>query len=307
MCYFPFLLLLYNLIQIKFNNQVSPKASNMATQTTATESVDYDEVIDNVDMATAAALKFQFKTAQGYLNILLNLLPSLKPALRVYKNALTSIAEGLADEAITKTQATKELEGENNKLKIAAMKATKDAESDKPRFGEQDLLKDLNRDSLKVYDTNMNQVQTHLNKHGIFAGYVPILPITQPALDTSKLKKAGIASDNFAGYSILKKEFVAGITSEALHKLIAAEKTIKTSPKSEAARTDAALEEFKKIIEAKYKHLKLVQMGEVTGYWGAYWIWYAPASLFKTLKHCTMGISGGDSLKLRQWSFPFKR
>lgn len=270
------------------------------------EVLDRDSIKDTFDLATKAAEKFQFKVAQGHLQVLLNQFPGIKTALRNYNNTLTSISEGLKDGALTRAGALIEVRSAGVELESAMSKAM-DTLSQPAKYDPEVLYKDLSKDSLKVYDKNMNEVQTKLNRSGVFVGYVPILPLTTPALDHSKLKAAGIPADHFAGYTILKKEFVAGIHRDEINKLLSEEITPSTSASKRKELEDEVIKHFQESVQAKYKHLKLVQMGELASWWESIWFWYAPASEFKLLKSCTIASATVQSLKIKNWSFPFNR
>ena len=265
--------------------------------------VDHDAVNDNLALAAKAALDLQFKTAQGYIKLLLTQIPGLRPALRTYNNTLTSITEGIADGALTRAGAKVECKQANDELETAVSKVLKGLTEPSP-FDPEALYKDLDTSTLKVYDTNMNQVQVQLNKHGIFTGYVPIVPVTKPSLDTAKLKAHGIAADNFAGYSILKKEFVAGITHDKLKLL---ENAPDAKGKNKVISEKAAIKEFEALVLSKYKGLHLELMAEPTGWWGAMWFWFGTKKEFEVLKHCTLSTGASESLKMIGWSFPFNR
>lgn len=272
----------------------------------SSESIDHDAIEDALALASTAAKKLQFKVAQGHAQVLLSLFPGLKTALRTYTNTLTSINEGLTDGALTKKGAVTEAEMANNVLREAVHKAT-DALSQPAKYDPDVLYKDLSQETLKVYDENMNSIQTTLNKRGLFVGYAPVLPIMQPPLDATKLKRAGIPSESFAGYTILKKEFVAGITAEELKKLMSEQPGPGMSEAKKKKLEEEALVHFREAVEAKYKHLKLTQMGNVAGWWGAYWFWYATSAEFKVLKACTINSTAVSSLKISRWNFPFHR
>ena len=269
-------------------------------------SVDFDHINDTVQIAMKAAEKFQFKVAQGHLQVLLTSFPGLKAILRIYNNSLTSISEGLKDDILTRAAALREVQKANKEFEQGVAKNT-DALSAPPKYDPEVLYQDLSHESLKVFDKNMNQVQTELNKRGIFTGYCPVLPITQPPLDVTKLKAIGLPADTFAGYSILKKQFVAGITVEELHKMMSMPHDVSMSEAKKKELEEEAIGHFKEIILAKYKNLKLVQMGGTHGWWSAYWFWFAPASEFRALKACTINSTTVQSLSIKNWSFPFKR
>lgn len=269
-------------------------------------SLDFDKLNDTLELITQAAKKFQFKVAQGEMQALLTMYPGAKSALRVYNNTLTSISEGMTDGHLTRAGARSEVDMANTEFS-AAIKKSIDTLSQPSKYDPEVLYKDLSHDTLKVFDTNMNAVQVQLNKRGVFTGYVPVLPITQPPLDAGKLRSNGIVAENFAGYTILKKQFVAGITYDELKKLMPIQPGPGVSEAKVKAAEEEALKHFREVIEAKYRHLKLVQMGGTTGWWNAYWFWYATASEFKVLKSCTINSTTVQSLKIQNWSFPFHR
>ena len=269
--------------------------------------VDFDQFNDTVSLATHAAGKFQFKVAQGHLQVLLNLFPGTRPALRVYNNTLTSINEGLRDQALTRAGALVEIKLANTKLESDLKKAM-DSLSQPSKFDPEKLYHDLSHESLKVYDKNMNEIQTKLNKTGMFTGYVPVLPLTQPPLNVDKLNRIGITADHFAGYTILKKQFVAGISRDQLIKMRPKTKPGVIYTENQKKQLDEdAVQTFRDIIERKYAHLKMTMMGEPTSWWEAVWLWYAPTSEFKALKSCTINEATVQSLKIKGWSFPFHK
>lgn len=276
----------------------------MTTPVKAT--LDFEKIDDMVSSIAQAATKFQFKVAQGEMQALLTALPGAKTPLKVMNNTLVSINEGMRDGHLTRKGAAHEIELAITQFKDSIQKLS-DSLSQPSKFDPEVLYKDLSKDTLKVYDKNMNQVQVQLNHSGMFTGYVPVIPITQPPLDMAKLKAAGIAADTFAGYTILKKQFVAGITLEQLHKM-APKAADPNTPREKAKKLEEeALQQFREVIESKYRNLKLVQMGGQIGWWNAYWFWFVNSSEFKLMKSCTINSTTVQSLPVKSWGFPFHR
>lgn len=235
----------------------------------------------------------KFQNAKALLQRMVTQLPGLKKAANIFTNTIISVQEGLSTAEITKKAATEEL-----RSALDIYKETLDSIIEDVTTHEQlDPVKDLpGLNNLSDYDSDANEIQVKLNKSGVFVGHAPVLPMASPPLSQEALKKNAFLAEDFNGYPILKKQLVVGFSNEYVQQHI-----------SKSMKREAVLEELVNIVKAKYKSLKLVQVGPAAGWYGATWFWLVPDRDLGLLRKSTISGPGSTSLKVSKWSFPFYR
>lgn len=271
-------------------------------------SVDEDHVSNLMSDLISAIKKCQLEVAKSTINLLVASIPGLKNSAMTLKNAIVSATEGLRDKATTKAVVIADLTEEYNLLQESLSKILDNLRNPAPTSFEEALQQDLDRTSLRVYDKDMNVVQTRLNKSGVFTGYVPVLPISGPPLDAAKLNRAGIPAERFAGYTILNKQFVAGISNDFVRANV---QTVgKDGKKRESIREgdrQKILDEFVETVKARYKHLHMNLAADPHSWWDATWFWFLGSAEYRRMLSCTINDNTVQSLKVKKWSFPFVR
>lgn len=272
----------------------------------ATSPVDLEKINDLLISLRKESYAFQFKLAVHTLQEIITEIPGLKSSGKIYKNVLLSIEEGLNEKVLTKKRAQEDLSAGIADFTNAYNELAKGFTQTKSAIDEV-LYQAVGTDQLKVYEKNMDLVQKSIIKTGAFVGYVPILPLTGPPLDSNKLNRMGIAADKFAGYTILKKQFVAGISIDYLKD---GTDITTVDPKKRLAKGDSfdtIVGEFKEIILSKYAHLHLTEIAPHISWWGATWFWFSTNAELSIWKRCTINENEVSSLKVRKWSFPFAK
>lgn len=266
---------------------------------------DREEAEDALELLFQFANHFQWTKAFAQIQPLLKAAPGIKQAVTIYRNTLLSVQEGLRDGVTTRQSASADLLRANIELKEAYSNYTEKLDSNDRNAtpAEKWLLLDIDNTSnpLKVYDRNMNEIQTRINREGVFSGFVPILPIVSPQLDPAKLKKKGIPSNSYAGYTILEKQFIAGIS----HEYIRTNLNLPAKGVPSEKQTKLVVDEFRDLLLAKYRSRRFVEMSSPASWWGAQWLWFSTNTEYNVLKECTIVPNAVSSLKIKSWSFPF--
>lgn len=275
----------------------------------ADEGIVLDEglVKDLLEQIEADSIRSKFNSVISSARLLLQEIGGAKASITKFINSVRSVHEGLNSGAITKAQVQLELKDALFFLRLGVV-AQLDLIRNPPATSfEESLEKDLSRDPLKVYERDMNVVQTRLSKDGLFTGYVPVLPLSNPPLDAEKLQRAGIPATRYAGYTILNKQFVAGISLD----YILAHTKSKIKPGSEGRlisgdkEAQAIIQEFRETVQARFRHLKLTEVTDPHAWWGGIWLWMASGSELKKMHSCTINETTVSALKFRKWDFPF--
>lgn len=271
-------------------------------------SVDEDAVRDVLERIRSEILQGKFNLAIASCRALLTTLPGAKSSAIAFINTIRSAVEGMSSGAVTKAQAKADLLAGIEDLKDS-VQAILDLVKNPPASSfEEALDQDLSRSPLRVYDDSMNQVQTRLTRDGVFTGYVPIIPISGPPLDPDKLNKAGIPAARFAGYCILKKQFVAGLSLDYIraHSSLPGKNGVARRAKKEDS-PEKIIQEFRETVLGRYRHLHLNEMAEPTSWWGGIWLWFAPSKEVALMHRCTISPVTVSSLKVSKWHFPFAK
>lgn len=270
----------------------------------ASTSFDVDKAADHLEILLKYANHFSWQKAFAQIPVLLSVIPQLKLAVTLYRNTLLSVQEGLRDGALTRQEASKELFSANLLLKEAYDVQLENLNSKKLTLQEKrTLLEDLHLNTLKVYDRNMNEVQTRLGREGLFLGFAPVLPLMSPPLDHSKLKALGIPSRVFADYVILERQFVVGVSQDYIKTTFGLGPRQTATPK----QSTIILDEIRDLVRTRFRSKSLTEMAEPASWWGAQWMWFVSKGEFKQLRACTIADSSEVRLRVRSWSFPFKR
>lgn len=164
----------------------------------------------------------------------------------------------------------------------------------------------INRQFLAKTAESKNQIQRALIQTGIFVGYAPIVPITQPNLVLESLTKKGIKARMYEGYPLLERQLVAGITMERQGKVVDPTKVIpnqkRVSDKKREAQHQANFDNFVESVKAKFPGMKLMQVGPANSWWSATWVWLIPEKEFDIIRKAAFG---GSTFKVMKWGFAF--
>lgn len=272
--------------------------------------VNQDLVKDLLDQAGGDALKFKFNSAIAASRLLLQEIPGARASITVFINTVRSVDEGLNSGTILKPQASLELHDAIFHLRLGVVTQLDLINNPPPTSFEDALKNDLSRDPLRAYEADKNKLQMAINKTGIFAGYLPVLPLSNPPLDAAKLVKAGIPASSFAGYTILNKQFVAGVSLDYIlaHARTKGKQNQPVTVQhmlSGDKEAQAIITEFRETVQARYRSLKLTEMTEPHAWWGAIWLWMATPSEYRAMHACTINSTTVSSVKFRKWDFPF--
>lgn len=268
--------------------------------------VDVDKINDLVSTLQKELKTMAFNNAVQTLGQIMTEMPGLRASIKVIKNTVLSIQEGLEDKVLTKKAALEELKAAFEEFAEGLQTILDELTHEKPALDEY-LYQAIGTDPLKVFQGSMDKVQRSILKTGVFVGYLPILPLTGPPLDAIKLKKKGVPAQAFAGYTILEKQFVAGISLDYIRAhSTPADGTGKKSKNKEAS-PEKILDEFRDVLKSKYGHLHMSELAPPISWWGAMWIWMATSKEVDVWKTCTINQTAVSSLKVSKWSFPFVR
>lgn len=272
-------------------------------------SVDDEQISELLEELHGACKTMKTNLARQIVSRILTLLPGIRQSSTVLKNAITSAEEGIRDKSAKKSEIIEDLLEEYDTYEEGVKTVLHNLRNPTPTTFEEGLSQDLKRVSLDTYDKDKNQIQQTLLKTGIFTGYIAVLPISNVALDAKKLNRAGIPAESFAGYTILNRQFVAGISNDYIR-----ERTVKKKREGKApARLDKdkkapakILQEFHDLVVGKYRSLKLYQAAEPISWWDATWYWFIQPQMMETMRRCTIQDGPASRLIFTKWSFPYK-
>ena len=245
-----------------------------------------------------------FNNAKALLLRMQTNMPGLKSSIQKFKNALTSIQEGVASEALSKAQAGLELKESLDEFEDNFRSFVSALSVDKPSFDEE-LQSRLTPDSLKVFSKDKDSLQRALLKSGVYVGYAPVLALAGPPFNPGKLQHAGIPAESFAGYCILKKQFVAGISLDYINAHLDTTVSGKKSKSKDTEQKSVLIDEFKEILTRRYRSLRLEDAAPPLSWYGAMWFWMVPASELQVWRDCTISPTKVGSVAIKKWSFPF--
>jgi hypothetical protein len=268
----------------------------MSDNVTPTSSVDVDSINALKISLTKEINSLHLKLAVSTISSLSTELPGLKSSGRVLKNVILSVQEGLQEGIIKKKTAELDLKKALAEFLEILEDYIRSLYEDKPSLDEV-LMQRLPKNVLQPYVAKKDQLQKAIIKTGTFVGYTAVLPLVRPPLDVSKLKRNGISATPFAGYTILDKQFVAGISNDFIYESIL--------PGKKSKEPSAALDDFREIILTKYKHLKIIEIAPPIGWYGATWFWMTTSKEVEIWKKCTINETSVSSIKANKWSFPF--
>lgn len=251
-----------------------------------------EAILDTNKMLWKAARNLRFNEAQADLSVILKYLPGFKAALRSISNNLISFKEGLETGDVTKKAYIEYLDDTQPDFTARLEEFIQDQYKQVDPIG----IGDLTRDSLKVYDKDMNQVQQKLLKNGLFAGYLPVIPITRPPLSVPKLERVGYSAEAYAGYTFVKKQLVLGISRNLLAQHTSAKFKI-----------DDVFKEFQESFLKKHGKSKYVAVGQPLSWWEARWVWLISPDELNLFKKCTIVDGTASGLVVSKWSLPFIR
>lgn len=227
----------------------------------------------------------------------------LRDSLVVLFNTFTSLVDEVAADDITPAEAKTQLQKVAQKFLVAVADLTEEKSRSDTSFETRQLL---NRQFLNRTVEARSQIQQALIKAGVFVGYAPIIPITQPNLMVDALTKKGIKARMYEGYPLLEKQLIAGITMERQGKVVDPTKSIpnqkRISEKKRVEKNNMNFEAFVESVKAKFPTMKLVVVGPVNSWWSATWVWLVPEKEFDILRKATFG---GGAFKVMKWGFAF--
>lgn len=273
------------------------RAHEMGVKQKAATSINVEELQELFKDMNSDLRNGRLSSAQAVLKRMITVLPGLKKSANVLINTIVSVREGLASKEITKKTATEDL-----KSGIAEFQEALDAiiESvDVSDSSEEQVIDDLPsllKDQLTPYDSSANEIQVKLNKNGVFVGYAPVLPLCKPPLSKEALKKNAFPFKDFGGYLILEKQLVVGFSNDYIRQHL-----------NKKDKEATLLEEMLDTVKAKYRNMKLVEVGGLSGWYGAKWYWLLPESQLRLLRKSTIAGPNSSSFSVSKWSFPFFR
>lgn len=247
----------------------------------------------------------QFKSARGIMRSILTAFPGVKSLNIKFLNALTSMEEAVATGEMSLREMSTELRSEFNGYRLRVLKMVEEANSptQKEELSTPDLI-GQGLSGLKGYESSRDQLEKDILNRGLVVAYAPVIPISSPPLDIAKLNANGFKSDSFAGYPVLHKQFIIGMSTEQI--LTEVTHLFGGDGKSSTAeQREKVIENFIQSVTGRFPSQKFMPVGGTHHFYDSTWVWLLPQSHFNLFKKCTASPVSVQSLHIKRWSFPF--
>ncbi len=175
------------------------------------------------DQMIATVSRKEYTSVRNTL-VALKLQGSAVKAAQIIFNKFVNVSNTLRVDEITRPSAIKMIKDLVKELEIALANQQLIEEIKEPKAdGEtSDLSLGFNFDNEKVkelletYDGSKTKLEADLIKNHKVIGYAPVLPLTKPGLMAENLNRVGIKASRVAGYTVLDKQLVVGISLDFL-------------------------------------------------------------------------------------------
>lgn len=266
------------------------------SDTPGSHGVDAELALDLLNNLKTSASKMMLQTVLSAASRLQTLMPVLKKPLVILRNTLDGVSSALEDGSI-KQAAAKRMTAEA----VAAFEdQVKLQLSMLSRQSDQELKRELVVDSLNEYSVDLDSIKRKLINQPYFVGYTSVLPVVTPFLSMQALTDSGFQAELYHGYTILKKQFVAGLSTDYIRKRLESESDRKLT-------ADDVYNEFIDLIKAKHRGLNLVSLGNTVSVENCAFTWLMPDRQLRVLRTCTSAGRGSKNLNIKSWGFPFTR
>jgi len=273
-------------------------------------SINEGSINENLRDLEYALSQQQFDVAKATLRVILTAMPGVKSKNVAFLNALTSMREAVDTGEMSLRDMSRELKMEFTGYKLAVLKMVEEVNTptQKDELSINDLLDNAGH-ALTQYEQTRDQIERDLLARGFVATRAPVMPISVPPLDVSKLAKNGFKADTFAGYPIIHSQFVVGISQERVFKEVdelAGHKLADTGKSPTEEQRNEVYENLLDSVRSQFPSHRFMPVGVPHHWYDATWFWLLPESHFKLLKSCTISPTPVQSLSVKKWSFPFR-
>lgn len=214
----------------------------------------------------------------------------LRHALIVVFNQFQSLYNAVSEGELSVKAAETEMQKVSNVFLNAVATVSEFMAQDETKREVKDVLtRQFIRNATATSKAELNR---EVNKHGIYVGYAPVIPLTQSSVDIDFLQRKGLKVRAYEGYVILEKQLVAGMTLETQGKISGLQK-------APSKGNQKAYADFVDTVIAKFKNQRLVEIGNPTSDMSSTWTWLMPAKEFDLLG------SAMRSKVVKSWGFAF--
>lgn len=269
---------------------------------TASTAIDYEDIKAILKAMAGQAHALKYKLLIDSSKELLEIIPSLKVHVRRFRLEVSSVKEGVESQLFEEEKARTLIKTYLGGLKENVEEAVDSLAREKPSLDES-LRTRINPNALLKFDSNKSSLLLQLKRKGVFMGSLPIIPISSPPLDASKLNRAGVLAESFGGYTVLKSQVVVGVNISFL-KDNSPPEMLKNS-KVKEFNLEEALEGFRSIVKQKYKSQRYSEVAKPMVWNGACWIWLATSAEVEVWKSCSINDMKSNHFLVKRWSFPF--
>jgi len=245
--------------------------------------------------------------------ILSTILGHLRNAARPHNisllNTITSVEEGLASAEIGPMKARKELAEAFAEYSQSITKALDSLviptqKDEKVAF---DQVLDRSTEVLLSFASQQEAILKRIREQGIVLTTAPVLTISSPPLDVSKLKSNGFKAKSLSGYAVLEDQLVVGISVDVVLSRTTRKLSKDGSKKpSTPEERNQIKEEFLDTVLQKYRNRKMIAVGGENSYEKSSWFWLVPSDNLRLLRSCTIVDHTVSSVNFTKWGFPFR-
>ncbi len=214
----------------------------------------------------------------------------LRHPLVLIFNQFQSLRDALVEDEISLKEAEAELQKATNAfLNAVAVVSEFYAQNNTKKEVQDVLTRQFIRNATASSKADLNR---EVNKNGVYVGYAPIIPIVQAPIDVNFLKRKGLKVRSYEGYAILEKQLIVGMTLDMQGK-------ISGLPHQSANKPSASYEDFVDTVKAKFRSLRLVEVGKPRHEMSASWTWLVPAKELDWISSST------KTRIITSWGFAF--
>lgn len=273
-------------------------------------SIDDTAVNESLSDLEHALSRQQFDVAKATLRVILTAMPGIKSKNIAFLNALTSMQEAVQTKEMTMREFSTELKQEFTAYRLSVLKMIEEVNtpSQKDELSINDML-DKSGNALSKYEKSRDQIEKTMLDSGFVVTYAPVLPISTPILDVSRLNSNGFKSETFAGYPIIHDQFIVGISMDRIFQEVDDMLGVRLKDTGKTPTEEQRQEVYDNLLDSvksKFSRQRLRPVGAPYHWYNAIWFWMLPESHYKLLKSCTISAATVESLHLKKWSFPFR-
>lgn len=246
---------------------------------------------------------------QAARSIYMNFIPGLRPNCIKFCNTLVTVRDGIKTKDLNRDSAINLLRPAFNEFSMSVATMIEEIQN-----RESSSNVEIARKALTLQSKSKVEMMAAVEKNGFYFGTCPILALTKPPLDVSKLVRNGFKARNFEGYPIIQDQYTVGVSNDRVVEWMKKKEPRLFDPLGVMiAGSSKRYMELRKIYldglvaeaRKRYPELDLVQLGNSCTWESSNWFWLLDNVRYKKLLSCTIASNPATGIIVRSWSFPF--